>query len=538
MPPSIFTYCDSNHPTSLTTTNLPNIFSPIQTDRSSMSSTFQLDNKPCKADLRIQKDLHELSLHRISADSADFRVSFPLGHNYSNYTNKSSSVAHPYNNIRVFHVSIYPREGVYSASEIEFEFKIPSTYPFTAPKLRCLTRVLHPAINFRSGEVYLSILKNEWDPVLNVNHVIFALQLLFLECNVDDYNAPINKEVVNLIQKSRNLFEQLVKQTLQGGFFFGLHWPRNQIQTSLEESDYYGSQENEALSSAMKNSGLGIVKRASTPNSINSSATTSYLAESDSPSTASTEINNNDEANSLAALSAIQIQVLSEFTDDSAQLVFDSMSCSNSIVTRHSSSYSAATNFPNNKSFSANCPIKRHFENKLALNNQPSASSLDQQRKKQRQTLVAARRKRLHEENSPSISNIQRKSSIGRTNEEKVEAKVSRNQLEQKPHHIVVTYSDVSLANAVSPKPSKRILLHQGTLNDQHDFTSLNDDFSAASIHPRSKNNTKTFNFDSTFSCFSNAITSEFHPFGDEAMLDNPLLLSQHNFPCFVARIA
>jgi len=57
-----------------------------------------------------------------------------------------------------------------------------------------------------------------------MNTVIFALQLLFLEPNLDN---PINQECASLVRNNRTYFERLVHDTLRGGFFFGDTWPPN-----------------------------------------------------------------------------------------------------------------------------------------------------------------------------------------------------------------------------------------------------------------------------------------------------------------------
>lgn len=44
---------------------------------------------------------------------------------------------------------------------------VPKDYPFVAPRVFCLTKVVHPNINMETGEVAISMLKEtEWIPVL------------------------------------------------------------------------------------------------------------------------------------------------------------------------------------------------------------------------------------------------------------------------------------------------------------------------------------------------------------------------------------
>ena len=162
---------------------------------------------------------------------------------------------------------------------------IPVQYPFQPPKVRCLTKVLHPNINWRTGQVYLHLLKQDWKPVLSINSVIFSLQLLFLEPwpvsaangssgsssslppsrpilttsssasvsmgmnghapsaltlaasksaataaarQLEELDGILNIEIYQMILNGeRGVFEDLVRRTLEGGFFFGEHFPRN-----------------------------------------------------------------------------------------------------------------------------------------------------------------------------------------------------------------------------------------------------------------------------------------------------------------------
>lgn len=52
----------------------------------------------------------------------------------------------------MFEVVVAPREGPFAHSEFLFTFKVPQDYPFTPPAVRCMTKVFHPNINWRTGE--------------------------------------------------------------------------------------------------------------------------------------------------------------------------------------------------------------------------------------------------------------------------------------------------------------------------------------------------------------------------------------------------
>ena len=190
--------------------------------------------------MRLSKDLTELSVARWSAQS-DVRITLPYAHQQH------------------LHVSISPQHGLYRGSSFLFVLHLPSSYPFSPPHVRCLTPILHPFISFRTGKVHHPILHEQWKPVLTLNTVLFALQLLFfldqrppladqLPVGLEDeeeegrgqdgagrgrgggggsVSRECEEEVREMMEKDRALFEHSVQQTLDGGFFFGQDWPRN-----------------------------------------------------------------------------------------------------------------------------------------------------------------------------------------------------------------------------------------------------------------------------------------------------------------------
>ena len=192
--------------------------------------------KASTADSRIQKDLHELATARWTANCS-VRITFPSTPNTAATGNGSTTGgqhATPH-----LHVLITPTTGAYAMSSFLFSIHLPSSYPFAPPHVRCLTPCLHPLLSFRTGRVYHPILHHDWKPVLTLNTVVFALQLLF---HLHD-SQPLtdgDEEVRLLLDSSGGglgggLFDVLVQQTLDGGFYFGMHWQRNREKTQQHD---------------------------------------------------------------------------------------------------------------------------------------------------------------------------------------------------------------------------------------------------------------------------------------------------------------
>lgn len=154
---------------------------------------------PSAADLRIQKDLSELSL------PPSCKTDFPDPNNFLN-----------------FKLYIMPDEGFYRNGRFCFQFTISNNYPHEAPKVKCLTQVYHPNID-TEGSVCLNILREDWNPILTISSVIYGLIHLFMEPNPED---PLNKEAAQVLQSNRRLFEQNVQKSMRGGYIGQMYFAR------------------------------------------------------------------------------------------------------------------------------------------------------------------------------------------------------------------------------------------------------------------------------------------------------------------------
>lgn len=171
-------------------------------------------NRKSRAELRVQKDVEELSYDRFVVGRTVTRVNFPAGTS----------------NLLRCVITICPREGSYDGAEIQFELEIGERYPFSPPRVTCHTRVFHPNIDWRNGSVSLGLLSpSSWKPVLTINTVLFQLQTLFISPGSDLDNA-CNDDARRLFMMNPgngacgSPFDSFVKRTLKGGHFFGVKW--------------------------------------------------------------------------------------------------------------------------------------------------------------------------------------------------------------------------------------------------------------------------------------------------------------------------
>ena len=121
------------------------------------------------AEIRVRKDLNECQYARRSTQHA--RTSIFIGK-----TQQGERVP------ATIYVMCEPLVGVFRDNKYCFEMQLPVAYPFHPPAVRCLSPIVHPNIR-ADGHVTMPITAEDWSPVLTINSVIYALQLLFLEAS-------------------------------------------------------------------------------------------------------------------------------------------------------------------------------------------------------------------------------------------------------------------------------------------------------------------------------------------------------------------
>mmetsp|Transcript_120272 Transcript_120272/g.169236 ORF Transcript_120272/g.169236 Transcript_120272/m.169236 type:complete len:150 (+) Transcript_120272:58-507(+) len=94
-------------------------------------------------------------------------------------------------NARYFHITIDgPETSAYEGGHFKLELYLPDEYPMCPPKVRFLTRIYHPNIDW-IGRICLDILKSKWSPALQIRTVLLSIQALLSAPNPDD---PLNNE--------------------------------------------------------------------------------------------------------------------------------------------------------------------------------------------------------------------------------------------------------------------------------------------------------------------------------------------------------
>ena len=90
-----------------------------------------------------------------------------------------------------------PEDTPYANGRFTMALRIPEDYPLAAPVATFKTRIFHPNIHFKTGEVCLDILKSNWTPAWTLMSVAQAVLSMLSDPNAD---SPLNCDAGNLIR--------------------------------------------------------------------------------------------------------------------------------------------------------------------------------------------------------------------------------------------------------------------------------------------------------------------------------------------------
>ena len=98
----------------------------------------------------------------------------------------------PVSDSDVFHWKGYiigPPETPFEKGVFELDIVVPKNYPLRPPKIKFITKVFHPNIHFKTGEICLDLLKNAWSAVYTLQSVCRSIIALLAHPEPD---SPLN----------------------------------------------------------------------------------------------------------------------------------------------------------------------------------------------------------------------------------------------------------------------------------------------------------------------------------------------------------
>eukprot|EP00245_Coleochaete_scutata_P007237 TRINITY_DN22388_c0_g1_i1.p1 TRINITY_DN22388_c0_g1~~TRINITY_DN22388_c0_g1_i1.p1 ORF type:complete len:156 (+),score=11.66 TRINITY_DN22388_c0_g1_i1:111-578(+) len=90
-----------------------------------------------------------------------------------------------------------PSETPYYGGVFQLSFNVPEQYPIVPPTVRFATRIFHPNVHFKTGEICLDILKTAWSPAWTLQSVCRAVITLLAHPEAD---SPLNCDCGNLLR--------------------------------------------------------------------------------------------------------------------------------------------------------------------------------------------------------------------------------------------------------------------------------------------------------------------------------------------------
>ncbi|KAI8350287.1 ubiquitin-conjugating enzyme/RWD-like protein [Mortierella sp. GBAus27b] len=88
-------------------------------------------------------------------------------------------------------------DSAYEGGRFKLDIVIPPNYPIQPPSIHFLTKICHPNVHFKTGEICLDILKSEWTPAWTLESVCVAISSLLTN---PEPSSPLNCDAANLLR--------------------------------------------------------------------------------------------------------------------------------------------------------------------------------------------------------------------------------------------------------------------------------------------------------------------------------------------------
>eukprot|EP00808_Paulinella_micropora_P029341 g205.t1 len=90
-----------------------------------------------------------------------------------------------------------PPETPYAEAKFRLKIQVPSTYPHSPPMVHFVTKICHPNVHFKTGEICLDVLKDKWTPIWTLEATCRAIAALM---SAPDASSPLNCDCGNLLR--------------------------------------------------------------------------------------------------------------------------------------------------------------------------------------------------------------------------------------------------------------------------------------------------------------------------------------------------
>jgi len=89
-----------------------------------------------------------------------------------------------------------PKETPYEGGEFVCRLRLTDSFPKEPPKAHFITKIFHPNVEPRTGEVCVNTLKSDWKSSLGLDHVLLTIRCLLINPNAE---SALNEEAGKLL---------------------------------------------------------------------------------------------------------------------------------------------------------------------------------------------------------------------------------------------------------------------------------------------------------------------------------------------------
>ncbi|CDS03101.1 hypothetical protein LRAMOSA00503 [Lichtheimia ramosa] len=101
----------------------------------------------------------------------------------------------------------------YEGGVFDLTIQVPHNYPIHPPTMQFTTKICHPNVHFKTGEICLDILKTEWSPAWTLKSTVLAVSLLLSN---PEPSSPLNCDAANLLRCGDQLaYESMIRMYTQ-----------------------------------------------------------------------------------------------------------------------------------------------------------------------------------------------------------------------------------------------------------------------------------------------------------------------------------